>query len=400
MTAPTTNETDSPIPDDVLAAAIFDRTERSPLGLEDEPEATPDPATADQPSAGPEGDTQQQDKQEPQAPQQDTPPDPAAPEGEPSDQTTVTDPWETVAKGAAPMSYQMNGQAQTFGSILEVPGKGAIIPADKLEEVRNLVARHESNAHATKELFAYRQEVEALGGPAKYREQAETLAATNAATEHIIRTVLADPTAFVSVVNGQIVRNDHACNLLVKESLIAAREAQWTARTELAAKQQTQTQESSHAAAIESAVPNAVQSFRAVYPTLTDEDFKAAEAMFAPLRDALVYKATPEDAQRYGFPVGTPLVDRGKMQAWFANRAEERARWQEQATKREAAAKENAQRLQQPKPVAKAVPKPARPRDPETGQFTEAKPERKRYSREDFLEAALSGAPTPGTSDD
>lgn len=98
----------------------------------------------------------------------DAPVDSTTPPTDPTeaDQPPAVDPWAALAKDAAPLSYKQDGTAKTFDGILEVPGKGALIPADKLDAVRNMVARHESNAAATKDLYAFRQQVDGLGGVA------------------------------------------------------------------------------------------------------------------------------------------------------------------------------------------------------------------------------------------
>ena len=144
----------------------------------------------------------------------------------------------------------------------------------------------------------------------------------------------------------------------------------------------------------QSAIPGAIHGL-AQHFGLDANDTEAALQFFTPLADALLFKATPEQALELGVAPGTLMVDRPKMAKWFEDRAALKTEATAAAKARAAAAAENAKRTATPKVVAKPKPKVNTPRA-ENGQFTE----RTRRDPSEYFEAALSGRPTPGTVSD
>lgn len=382
VTAPTT-EVDAPLSDEVLSRA-FEMFPNGPDGAPADPEE-PDPVAPETTEADPppkaEGDT----------PDSTTPTDTTAA----ADQPPAPDVWAELTKEAKPLSYKQSGEAKVFDGILEVPGKGAIIPADKLEDVRNLVARYESNAATTKDLHAKMQHVErAYGGVSGIQEKMELSAQINAAAMQILNALTTDPTQFVAVVDGQIVPNAPAIASVRREAMLAAREAVWEERQEREKQEQTWQAETGDTDVRQHAVPNAIDQLAPRFH-LSPDDVQAAKTYFGPFADALTYKATPEDAQKYGYPVGTWLVNVEKMRPWLEGRQTEKKQQQEAEKAKLAAVRENATRAPA-KPAPKAAPKAkVAPRN-EDGTFKE----RKRYSASEHIERALAGKAPPGMADD
>lgn len=376
MTAPVT---DAPIPDDELAAAFAaDQTflpDESPADTDAAPEPTDDPE-ADQP--------------EDEAAPDDTLPDTDA---SAADQPAA-DPFADLLKDARPLGYKKNGTDHTFEAILDLGDKGGFIPADKLAEVRNLIARYESNADATKELYAFRQEVERSGGLDKLAELQETNAALNQ-VGILLLDAIQNPEKFIGFDElGRPVRNEREIQYLVRDMALAQKEAKESAKMARAQQSERWTVESQESSVHQSAIPGAIHGL-AQHFGLDANDTEAALQFFTPLADALLFKATPEQALELGVAPGTLMVDRPKMAKWFEDRAALKTQATTAAKARAAAAAENAKRTATPKVVA-PKPKAKTPPRAENGQFTE----RQRRDPSEYFEAALSGRPTPGTVSD
>ena len=375
----TTPVTDTPIPDDALAASFAaDQNflpDETPADDVAPPEATDDPE-ADQPEA--------------EAPTDDALPEPEAPE---ADQPPA-DPFADLLKTARPLGYKKNGTDHQFEGILDLGYKGGYIPPDKVQEVRNLIARYESNADATKELYAFRQEVERSGGLEKLAELQETNAALNQ-VGILLLDAIQNPEKFIGYdEHGRPVRNEREIQYLVRDMALAQKEAKDQARAARAEQAQRWTTESAESSVRQSAIPGAIHGL-AEHFGLDAADTEAALDFFAPLADALLFKATPEQALEFGVAPGTLMVDRPKMAKWFQDRATLKQQASATAKARAAAAAENAKRTAPPKVAPKAQPKVNTPRA-ENGQFTE----RKRRDPSEYFEAALAGRPTPGTVQD
>jgi len=391
MTSPTadteaTPELGAADNDDALFAALTGRGDAESalaphLAPDEEPAETPEPAEATDDVEGiseqPEDEDETEDPSEPEAPVADTP----------------ADPFAELVGTAKPLTYKVNGQERTLDSILEVEGKGALIPAEKVQDIRNLIARSESNAESNRELYAFKQEVERLGGVKQFEQNAERTAMTDAAATYILDTFLKDPTQFVQVVNGQIVPNQHLLNLAVKESTLKAKEAQWQYRTERE-QQATQFREQESVEEVrQTAIPNAI-AYAAQQFGLDESDIQAGIAHFAPFADALLFKATPEQAAQYNAKPGQYIVDLPKMEPWFRDRATRKQELSTLTAKREQAQKENVARTAQTAKPAKTPP-----RNPQNGQFKQAPVEKRKLSMGQLKRLALSGKPIPGDDD-
>lgn len=351
----------------------------APDGAADKPDATvPEP---DETPAG--------DDPDPDASEADKPTDAVA-EADTTD-PVADDPLAGLLENAKPLSITVNDAARTFDAILELDGKGGFIPADKLDEVRNLVARYESNAEATRELFAFRKEVDRLGGVDKFHETAEQNAQLNAASLLILNAVTQNPAQFV---NPDGTPNRERIEFLIQQAGVQAERARYDYRKEREQQAAQWTDEATEATVRDGAIPNAIHAVAGRFG-LTDADVQAAIAQFTPLASALLFKATPEQAQQFGVKPGTWMVDLPKMEPWLRERQEWRKAQAADADRRAKAAKENAART-------------AQPRNPATGQFAKPKPAPKqptaasvppKMSASTMRRLALAGKPIPGDDD-
>jgi hypothetical protein len=380
MTAPTVdNEPSGPIPNDLLAEALTARamSNKMDFGEPENADPAPDAAQTAAPDAPADPALAAEPQTEPTDPALDPPPAEA--------QAVDTDPFATLAKDAKPLTYNVNHTAKTFEGILEVEGKGAIIPAERLQEVRNALARSDSNADANRELYAAQQRIEqSFGGYDGIVQKLETSAQVNAAAMHIMDVLQRSRDA-----GGNIQMDAHSYALLVKEAGLAAKEAVWSMRAEQTQKQHEHATTEADAQVRETAIPTAIESFKSIHPTLTPEDLAAAQRHFGPFKDALTFKASPEQAAQWGVKPGAWMVDRNKMAAWFEDRVATRTATVTASTAQAAAAKFNAAAMPKPAPVkakAKAVPRDA------DGKFVE----RERVNPSDAFERALSGRSISG----
>lgn len=390
MTSSTaTPETDAPIPDALLAAA-FTR-DRSPFeGAEEpspEPEAeTPPPDGESEPD--PEADTTATVETE----DAETPPSDA-----PAPPDTQTDPFVALVKDALPLTYTVDGQQKTYPGVFEVPGKGAVIPAEHLARVRDTFQRAEHAVEQNRKLYAEQQEFVKVGGIERLETVERDFARQNAAGE-ILVSAFGDPNAIAALLvqkaDGSFGFSDRH-QLLIDRMNLAAGRAEMDARAGWSTKRTTAQAEVNAPTEQTDALTQAVNELG---KDLTPEDRDAAMKFFSPLAGALVRKATAEDvAQWPQFRIGQTLVDAPKMAAWFQTVKAHRENTAKETTARQKAEAENAKRLAQTKaatPPAKPKPKAA-PRN-DDGTFAE----KKKYDREDFLMAARKGLPTPGTTPD
>lgn len=387
MTSPTT-ETEATTPaenDDALYAALTGQQDAhdalSPHLASETPEAeTPEePEDTTEPDAGVD--------EQPDAPEAEADP---TPEDAPAADTPPSDPFAALLGTAKPLTYKVNGQERTLDGILEVEGKGAVIPAEKVQDIRNLVARSESNAEANRDLYAFKQEVERYGGLDAFSQMSEQKAMTDAASVLLVEAFTKNPAQFV---NQDGSPNHERLQFVLQQAAVASERAKYDFRQQREQQVSQWREESTVGEARETAIPEAVASVAAQFG-LDASDVQAATAHFAPFADALLFKATPEQAAQFGVKPGTLMVDLPKMEPWLRDRAARKQELSQLAQKREQAAKENAARkAQTAKPVAK-VP----PRNPQNGQFTQDAPKRK-MSGAEMRRRALAGKPIPGDDD-
>lgn len=381
-------ETDGPAADDAALfndlMALKDADAETALATEDTADK-PD-ATAPEPDASAAG-----SDPDDATPEADKPTD--AEDGADTTDAPADDPFAALMQDAKPLAITVNDAARTFDAILEVDGKGGFIPADKLDEVRNLVARYESNAEATRDLFAFRKEVDRLGGVDKFHETAEQNAQLNAASLLILNAVTQNPAQFV---NPDGTPNRERIDFLIQQAGVQAERARYDYRKEREQQTAQWTDEATEATVKDSAIPNAIHAVAGRFG-LTDTDVQAAIAQFTPLASALLFKATPEQAQQFGVKPGTWMVDLPKMEPWLRERQEWRRTQAQDADKRAKAAKENAART-------------APPRNPSNGQFAKPKPSAQpkqptepsappKLSAAAMRRLALAGKPIPGDDD-
>ncbi len=262
------------------------------------------------------------------------------------------DPFKAALKDAAPLPYRVNGADKQFDGILLLKDGRALVPADRVDDVRNRIAREESNAAAVKGLIAEKQAVEQrFGGVKGITEKLELAAQTDAAALLILNAIASDPTRFVAVENGQIVPNTAQITMLRREAALAAKDAQWRVREEWGEAEQTLAQSSSDAQVRESAVPNALTQY---FNDIHADD----RAMLTRNASAYLFTVTPEQARDHGWPVGALMVDLPRMQADVQHLKSVRGVTATAVAKREVAERVNAARTPA-KPVVPPKPKPA-----------------------------------------
>lgn len=371
--------------DALVAAAIGARVERSQHLFPDDPaEIAADPAPVDAPA-----------KADPTPDASATPADSTTPAGSTdgaADPTPPVDHFGTLLTSAKPLTYKVNGTDRTFDGIVELPdGKGALIPPDKVAELRNLVSRYDSNAEAYRE---YRGKVDAyeqrFGGMDGITAKLEVAAQTNAAAFKVLDALRTDPTQFVMVVDNKIVPNPEAIQWLTRSAALEAREAKWQARQEWEQTAQTAQRTTSEAEVRQTAVPS--------YLNAQHADLHAEDRAFLERRASqYLFVATKETAPHYGVPEGTVMLAHEDLNADIAHLKGLRSKAAETQTASAAAVKaaekaaaENARR--NPAPVVVPKKAPSLPRDKETGQWT--RPER--LSPAEIIDRSLAGLPIGG----
>ena len=399
MTAPTldavTTAPEVDLNDDALvAAALSARMERQQHIFPDEPAA--DPAASNPP------------------PKDAPAPDPAtvaAPDG--ADSTTpapdgaapadpAPDPFAVLAQDAKPLGFRVNATDRTLDAILEVPGKGARIPADRLDEVRNMVARYESNADAVRQLLPRVQELDRLThsrtdaqgqtetfhGVEAYQRLAEEHAALNQ-VGGIILPYLMNPDNLLSLLaldaNNRVVPNQDALALLRDRVKLVDQQARFEAQREWGSRNQQHQQTAQDESVRLSAVPG--------YLAQAHPDLHAEDRAFLERRAATyLFTVAREQAAQYGQPAGTLMIDVDSLHADIAHLKAVRGAAQTTQVAATAAVKaaekaaaENAKRNTAPVPPKAKSNAP--PRDSETGQWTRPK----RLSAAEIFDRSRSG---------
>ena len=367
MTAPVA-EVDIPIPDDDLARELQSYVDRPALDIGAGDEPAPDaPAPADQPPTDP------------------TAPEGTTPEGavppEPVDPAKDTDPFAELTKDAKPLTYRVNGAERTHDLILEVPGKGAVIPADKLDGFRNYVARAESNTEAVKQLLGEREQYERAGGLEKFHEQAESYAALNAVGLLLIDAI-EDPLSLVTIVDGQVVPHTERISILQDRMRVAKDRAIYDTRSQRSAAEQTSRTTAQQSQQRQTAIPDTIDAH---FASFTPEDREDAKSYFGQDPDLYTFTVTPENAAQYGQPVGTLMVRANLIKSYLDKRVALKGSVQTEQAKRTQAEKENATRVTT-RSVVQAKPKTKGQPRAEDGTFV-TKP---RWTKDEMMDRALA----------
>lgn len=305
---------------------------------DEEGDETPPDSSADpepKPDAGP--------GEKPPVDRGQTPPDEGdddLEEGEP------VDPLAQYAKDAKPLPYKVNQQERAFEHILwQGEGKPAIIPADKVREVQNAIARSDSNAEANRDLYEQKQRWERAGGFDKLHAALDESAELNAATLVLLDAVTKNPLKLVRLdENGDVVPNEEFIGFLLSQAGVASERARYAARDARQKAEQTFAKTSTDAEVRAAAIPHAVETHFKHY-NLPPEDYQAAIDIFQDARDAYLFNATPEQAAQFGLQPGQLMVDLPKMDKWFRDRAALRANLAAQQEARKKAEEENAERV-------------------------------------------------------
>lgn len=388
----TTETADAPIPDDLLAQAILGGADRSPID-----DALPEaPADAPETPRAAEGSDVEA---EPSVPTEET--DVEGESETPTAETDVpvdTDPFETLVKAGQPLTYTVDGQAKQYQGIFEVAGKGAVVPLDSLNRVRDTIQRADYAVEQNRKLYAETEQYKALGGVEGFEKLVVDHEQLRAAS-NVFAEVLADPNKLAQlfiITNDGLRLNEDRYGLLKERMRIAVQGAEFNARKDWGEKVRTaqQTVEAPHQMeqAIESALAPALKDLPSALATEVRE-------FVAEYRDAIIRPATPADVTRWPhLKAGEMMIDLPKIEKYLDRRKTEvtatDARVKAETDARLKAAKENAART----PKVATPPKPKPRSRHEDGTFAEQP--KKKYDRDDFARAALRGEPTPGTTDE
>lgn len=365
--------------DALVSAAIGAALERKQHLLPDEPVNEPEPVTEPaKAEAAPEGEE-------------------APPEGE---EPPPPDPFATLLADAKPLTYKRSGRDETFDGILEIPGKGALIPSDKVDHVRNLIARHEANAADTQRLYGEIKRYERLTYKDSAQAEHKGLAAVHRMQEEQAYTNASSGVIFEHLMNPQkllsLLARDEQGNLLMqlsREGMSAlqdrARFAGERAAFDTQSRRSTEEAEfarsSQEEAALGNAIPDAIDR---AFPDADAATRAEAKEIFGPLGRALMFQVTPEQAAEYGQPVGTWMVATGRMEKWFADRLTARSSTSAAQAAAAKAAADNARRTP-PKAATPTKKAPTLPRDPDNGQWVRPT----RLSPSEIMDRSLAGLP-------
>ena len=364
-----------------LSDALSVADPHAPLDGSVPAESPETPTNADPTSESPEADS---DTPDPEAPDAETPPVSEAP-----DDGHTPDAWDTLAKSGTPLTYTVDGQKKTFDGILEVAGKGAVIPLDQLPRVRDAIQRREYLDEANRKLYSETERYKALGGIEGY-QRTETDFARQGAAGEVLTSLLSNANELAALLvqkpDGSLGFNDQRVEFLRDRMRVAADRAEFDAQRKWTEKLQA-TERSVNAPEQEaSLITQEIRQFAGDLPE--DEQAKVAEFVNE-YRSAFLRTTTPADIERWptaGLVVGDKMFDRPKLQKHIEGvRNGLTTRVTTQAKKAEAA-KFNAA----VKPVAKAVQKSLPPRK-DNGQFKEEK--KQPPSRYERKLRALSGKP-------
>jgi len=379
MTPPTA--VDAPIPDDVLADALIGAANSGPFdtgdALPEEPAETPPDPEPTEPEAEPvtsDADDELDDEETP-------------PSEPPAESANTQDPFAEALKTGKPLTYVVDGQPKETADIVEVEGRGAVIPPEALNRVRDRLQQADRLATQNKTLYTESQE--RVKAHERDVSEWERKVARLDAAGAVLLDMLENPQNLLALQDPQ------QREFLVRQMQVAAKEADFKTREAFEQRQQTTQTQTADAETRRTLLESQVKALTEGLPA---EDVKEAMEFFGPMANVLYRPVTAEDIAQFpahNLQLGQPIFDAPRIEAWAVSRKNLRAQMSESAQKRTDAAKHNARVQAAPKPkapvkVAKSVPRN------EDGTFAE----KKKYDRDDFLRAAMRNEPTPGTSSD
>lgn len=299
------------------------------------------------------------------------------------DAAAVPPEIQEMLSSATPITYTVDGQARVFDGILEVKGQGGMIPAEKLEQVRNTLAYADKAIQDNRALYEESQTFRGLSytssadqkeykGLDAFRQLQADKAWTDAGSDNLVKH-FADPTFIINLAyayqNNDLDGAKAILAGMAEKAAFHADKAQWSTLRTLERTTQERAQQSADAGNVDRAIDGAILKMaewaKEAGTPLSDADLKAARAHFGPFKGTLYRDATPQE-RASGLPA--KVVDIPLMHAWFLDRIErikgdgERARQDEARRKAEA---ENAKRTAVPaKPAARAPAKPSAPAKP------------------------------------
>lgn len=335
-------------------AAVED-AEKSSEGAEAKPDATESPTAPTKPDA-PDSTT---------SPTEDAPAVPAE--------------IQEMLSSATPMAYTVDGQTRAFDGILEVKGQGGLIPADKLEQVRNTLAYADKAISDNRALYQESQQFRGLSytsssdqkeykGLDAFRQLQADKAWVDAGSDNLVKH-FADPNFIISLAyayqNNDVAQAKEILASMAEKAAFQADKAQWSTLRTIERTTAEREQQGAEAGVVDRALDGAIQKMadwaREAGTPLSETDLKAARTHFGHFKTALYRDATPQE-RASGLPA--KVVDIPLMHSWFLDRIErikgdgERARQDEARRKAEA---ENARRTAIPAKPAPRAPSPKAP---------------------------------------
>ncbi len=272
------------------------------------------------------------------------PPPEAAPDTE-----AVPAPVEEPTPEPVDLSYTVAGQQKSLDWIKEVPGVGAMIDAEHLNKLRDVVQGSEYFRAQAQSLYEKNQEYEALGGVEKVADLQSQLAATDAAGLAMLK-VISDPEQL-----AQLALNDEKRQLFLERLQFTTDQTQQKARSTFQTTRTQAVEQLQEGPRQEQQLIGTLSQFKAALPDLTDKDVQDGYDQFKRLGHALYRKASPQEAATLGITAGDPVFDATIMQPFFLQRAAIRQEQKANEATRQATATTNATRLAASRPAPKAT---------------------------------------------
>ncbi len=366
------------------------------------PASTPEPETpAETPPVLDTPEAPEPESAEPDAELDDDAPETPDADDTPAPNTAITaDPLAEMLKGGKPLTYTVDGQKKETTDIVELEGRGAVIPPEALPRIRDRLQQADRLTEQNRKLYAETQEFTRVGGVERVAELERKVAQLDAAGS-VLLDLIENPPKLLAMLrtqqDGSVALDPVQQEFLVRQVQVASKEAEFKAREAWTTRQ---TQHQSQATEAETRQATLDAQVRALGEGLPPEDIEAALQFFGPMAHVLYRQATAEDVAKYpgAFAVGQTIFDAPRVDAWVQDRKALRGKMAESAHKRTEAAKHNAAVTQQ---AAKSAPKPTPPRNPKNGQFKEApaKPKEK-PTKFDLMLRARAGKPLFDTPDE
>lgn len=275
---------------------------------------------------------------------------------------------DALLKAGKPLTYTVDGLTKETADIVEIPGKGAVIPPDAINRIRDRLQQSDRLGEQNKKLFA-----EVQGRDDTVAEMERKIAALDAAGS-LFLDLMENPQALAAMLrtdaNGQVHLDPTQREFLVRQMKVAAKEAEFRAR-EAAEQKRSQAQGAEREAETRRSVMDA--QLTQLTDGLPPEDVEAAKAFFGPMAHVLFRTATADDVQKYPglFKVGDPIFDAPRIEQWVNDRKALRAQMQGQQKAKSDAEKHNAAVT---KATTTAAAKPLPPRNKQNGQFRKEPP--------------------------